>query len=211
MALLCLSIATTALASDSRKSVRAALDKPTVRGGIVFKNYCVLCHGERGDGQSRAKKLYPGMQLKIRRRDSDHYESVIRNGGTANGLSPFMPPWEAELSEEQISDVITYLRIVTDPVKRGEVVYKTNCILCHGLKADGKGRAAKLFDPPPADLTRSDKNDEYKTMIIRLGGKAMGRSEVMPSWESQLSQQEITDLVKYLKSILVVDNLAAKQ
>jgi cytochrome c oxidase cbb3-type subunit 3 len=210
-ALLCFCIATAAAASDSRKSVRAALDKPAVRGGIVFKNYCVLCHGETGDGQSRAKKLYPDKQLKIRRLNDDHYEAVIRNGGTAKGLSPFMPPWEDELSEEQINDVITYLGIVTNAIKRGEVVYKTNCILCHGLKGDGKGRAAKLFNPPPADLTHSDKNDDYKAMIIRLGGKAMGRSEVMPSWESQLSQQEIADLVKYLRSILVADNLAANQ
>jgi cytochrome c oxidase cbb3-type subunit 3 len=150
------------------------------------------------------------MQLKIRSQSDTHYESIIRGGGTAGGLSTFMPPWEDELSEEQISDVITYLSIVTNAVKRGEVVYKTNCILCHGVKGDGKGRAAQLFDPPPADLTRSDKNDNYKTMIIRLGGKAMGRSEVMPSWEKQLTEQEITDVVRYLESILVIDNVAAK-
>jgi len=24
--------------------------KPLTRGGIAFKNYCALCHGERGDG-----------------------------------------------------------------------------------------------------------------------------------------------------------------
>jgi mono/diheme cytochrome c family protein len=44
--------------------------------------------------------------------------------------------------------------------------------------------------------------DDYKGMIIRMGGKAMGRSEVMPPWEGQLSDQEINDLLKYLKSIL---------
>jgi cytochrome c oxidase cbb3-type subunit 3 len=88
-------------------------------------------------------------------------------------------------------------------VKRGEVVYKTNCILCHGLKANGKGRAAKLYNPPPADLTHSNKNDDYKASIITYGGKAMGRSEVMPAWGGQLSKQEISDVVAYLKTVLV--------
>lgn len=200
--LICLGMTSFAVANDTRNSISSVLAKPTVRGGIVFKNYCVLCHGEKGDGQSRASKLYPSTHLNIRSLDNAQFEAVIRNGGTAAGLSAYMPPWGEELSEEQINDVIIYLGIVTDSVKRGEVVYKTNCILCHGVNADGKGRAAKLYDPPPADLTHSNKNDDYKTQIIRVGGKAMGRSEVMPSWESQLTNQEIIDLVRYLDSIL---------
>jgi mono/diheme cytochrome c family protein len=35
-----------------------------------------------------------------------------------------------------------------------------------------------------------------------MGSKAMGRSEVMPPWEGQISDQEINDLLKYLRSIL---------
>ena len=114
-----------------------------------------------------------------------------------------MPTWQEELSEEQINDVVEYVAIVKNQDLRGEVVYKTNCILCHGVNADGKGRASVLFDPPPANLTLSDKNDEYKKMIITLGGKAMGRSEVMPIWGEQLSEQQIDDVVAYLRTILV--------
>ena len=115
-----------------------------------------------------------------------------------------MPTWDDELSDEQIADVISYLALVTDPVRRGEVVFKTNCILCHGVNGDGKGRASVLFNPPPADLTRSDKNDDYKRMIITSGGAAMGRSEVMPVWSEQLEASEIDDVVAYLRTILVV-------
>ena len=64
------------------------------------------------------------------------------------GRSPFMPPWDGELSKEQIQDVVAYLNVVADEIKRGEVVYKSNCILCHGVNGDGKGRAAKLYNPP---------------------------------------------------------------
>ena len=99
--------------------------------------------------------------------------------------------------------MLVYLRFLDNSINRGEVVFKTNCILCHGLKGDGNGRAAKLYDPPPANLTRSDKNDDYKRLIITLGGKAMGRSAVMPIWGEQLSTQEIEDVITYLKTLLV--------
>ncbi len=191
--------------ADSRKAVKKELSKPVIRGGIVFKNYCKLCHGERADGIARAAKLYGVDNLTIKPADPDYYFKIIRGGGLAVGKSEFMPPWQHELSEEQIRDVVAYLQIATDSVRRGEVVFKTNCILCHGIKADGKGRAAKLYDPPPANLTRSDKNDDYKRMIITLGGAAMGRSEFMPIWGEQLSEQEIEDVVAYLRTVLVHD------
>src|SRR5262249_4433795 len=148
--------------------------------------------------------LYAGLKLAIANGSSEHNEDIIRRGGEATGGSAFMPPWQYELSEEQIRDVVAYLAILGDSVRRGEVVYKTNCILCHGVQADGKGRAASLFHPPPADLTHSDKDDEYKVTIIRLGGSAMGRSSGMPVWEGRLTDLEIQDLVQYLRTILTV-------
>jgi cbb3-type cytochrome c oxidase subunit III len=187
--------------SDSRKDIKNELSKPMVRGGIVFKNYCKLCHGEKADGMARAAKLYGVTNLTITPGSNDYYFKVIRSGGESVGKSEFMPPWEGELSEEQINDVVTYLQIVTDKARRGEVVFKTNCILCHGINANGKGRAAKLYTPPPTNLTKSDKSDDYKISIITLGGKAMGRSEFMPPWGDQLTEQEIVDAVAYLKTI----------
>ena len=208
MVTLCLfsvTLLSTVSQADSRKAVKKELSKPVIRGGIVFKNYCKLCHGERADGIARAAKLYGVANLTIKPADKDYYFRIIRNGGISVGKSEFMPPWEGELSEEQIKDVVAYLHIATDSKRRGEVVFKTNCILCHGLMADGKGRAARMYDPPPADLTKSDKNDDYKRMIISRGGAAMGRSEFMPVWSDQLSEQEIKDVVAYLRTVLVHD------
>lgn len=192
--------------TDSKAAVTAELEKPVVRGAIVFKNYCVLCHGYRGDGQSRAARLYGVANLDLpsmRQNDRVYTEKIIRMGGEKLGKSKFMPMWQDELSEEQIVDVVAYLDVIRQPVRRGEAVFKANCILCHGVNADGKGRASKLFNPPPADLTRSNKNDDYKKMIVRFGGAAMGRSEAMPVWGGQLSDQEIDDVVDYLRTVLI--------
>jgi len=115
-----------------------------------------------------------------------------------------MPAWQGELADAQITDVLEYLSVVSSAEGRGQVVFKTNCILCHGVNGDGNGRAARLLNPPHANLTRSDKNDMYKEMIITMGGAAMGRSPRMPVWGQQLSRQEITDVVAYLRTILVI-------
>ncbi len=188
---------------DTLQEVQSQLSRPTIRGGVVYKTYCVLCHGYVADGTAKASKLYDGLSLAIKPMPSKYYEKIIRGGGSAVGKSAYMPSWRDELSKEQIRDVVAYLGVVRNAAWRGHVVFKNNCILCHGINADGKGRASTLLDPPPANLTLSDKNDEYKIMIITLGGAAMGRSEAMPVWGEQLLQpQEIEDVVAYLKTVL---------
>ena len=84
---------------------------------------------------------------------------------------------------------------------RGGLVYANYCVTCHGINADGNGRAARLYNPKPANLRMSDKNDAYFGLIIRKGGAALGRSEFMPAWEAELTHEQITDLSAYLRSI----------
>ena len=84
---------------------------------------------------------------------------------------------------------------------RGGLVFANYCVTCHGMNADGNGRAARLYNPKPANLRMSDKNDTYLGLIVRKGGAMLGRSEFMPSWEAELTNEQISDLVAYLRSI----------
>lgn len=84
---------------------------------------------------------------------------------------------------------------------RGGLVFTNYCVTCHGMNADGTGRAARLYNPPPANLRASDKNDAYILMMIRMGGQAMGRSEFMPPWGAELTEEQMNDLTAYLRSI----------
>ena len=86
-------------------------------------------------------------------------------------------------------------------VFRGGLVYANYCVTCHGFNADGNGRAARLYNPRPANLRMSDKNDAYFGLIIRMGGEAMGRSQFMPPWGAELTDEQMQDLVGYLRSI----------
>lgn len=192
-----------AAAQDTRESVEAETAKPVIRGAIVFKAYCTLCHGEPGDGSGRAARLHPRLHLAITPGSPEFYIKIIREGGESVGRSPFMPPWQDELSAEQIGDLVAYLAVVRDSVRRGEAVFKLNCVLCHGIRANGKGRAGQLSHPPPANLTRSTHDDSYKAAIIRGGGASVGRSSNMPPWGRQLTETEIQDVVQYLDTLVL--------
>lgn len=89
---------------------------------------------------------------------------------------------------------------------RGGLVFANYCVTCHGINADGNGRAARLYKPKPANLRTSDKNDAYYGLIIRKGGAVLARSEFMPAWEAELTNEQISDLVAYLRSINAAKN-----
>ena len=86
-------------------------------------------------------------------------------------------------------------------IYRGNIVFNNYCVLCHGIKADGTGRAARIYNPKPANLVMSVKNDQYKELIIRQGGAALQRSQFMPPWGDELTNEQISDVIAFLRSI----------
>lgn len=84
---------------------------------------------------------------------------------------------------------------------RGGIVFSHYCALCHGVNADGNGRTAKMYNPRPANLITTDKNDDYKELIIRQGGGAIGRSQFMPPWGGELTDEQIRDVLAFLRSV----------
>ena len=86
-------------------------------------------------------------------------------------------------------------------VIRGGIAFRTYCVLCHGAEGRGDGRAAKMYTPRPANLTVSPFNDAYKEMIIRGGGASVGRSAYMPPWGDELTDEQIHDVVAFLREL----------
>lgn len=84
---------------------------------------------------------------------------------------------------------------------RGAITFRTYCKLCHGKSGKGDGPLAVNKMPKPANLTQSILTNEQKRAIIKGGGQSVGRSPFMPPWGEELSEQEINDLLAYLKSI----------
>jgi mono/diheme cytochrome c family protein len=86
-------------------------------------------------------------------------------------------------------------------VFRGGLVYANYCVTCHGISADGNGRAARLHTPRPSNLRATDKNDAYIALIVRRGGESMARSPRMPPWGEELTDEQISDVVAFVRSV----------
>jgi mono/diheme cytochrome c family protein len=84
---------------------------------------------------------------------------------------------------------------------RGHVVFGKYCSKCHGVNADGDGKDAGKYRPPPTNFVVARAVRPYMEDITKKGGKAMGRSEDMPSWGGDLTEQQIQDVVNYLMSV----------
>ena len=90
-------------------------------GGEIYAQYCALCHGEQGQGDgSLSANLDPKPRdhtdgAYMNALTDDHLLKVVSEGGAAAGLAPIMPAWQGILSEQQILDVIAFVRTLAVP------------------------------------------------------------------------------------------------
>ena len=89
--------------------------------------------------------------------------------------------------------------------KAGKVKYDANCIGCHGATGKGDGAAAAALNPKPQDHTNGKMmnvlTDKYLFDIIKNGGKAVQKAALMPAANKKLTDQDIWDMVAYIRSL----------
>ena len=97
------------------------LDYNQDQGRRVFYEHCVWCHADTTPaGPSNRSNVNPDPPLmndgNILNKESDaSLRKIIAQGGSAVGKSPMMPPYGATLTEEDIDDLITYMRVIAVP------------------------------------------------------------------------------------------------
>jgi len=86
-------------------------------------------------------------------------------------------------------------------------LYATYCSNCHGVSGKGDGLAAKSLPVKPANhadgQVMSQFSDKYLHDIISKGGSGVGKSPFMPGWGSLLKDQQIRDIISYMRSLSV--------
>lgn len=82
----------------------------------IFVTNCSRCHGEAGQANGPDSKLLGvdiadfSMSEFQNQRSDDDLLKIISKGGNEAGLSPFMPPWEGILDEQEINALIGHIR-----------------------------------------------------------------------------------------------------
>lgn len=183
-----------------------------INPAAIYHNYCSVCHGDKGDGNSRARgSLNPpprdftspaASQL-----TRDYMIAIVRGGkpGTA------MVGWQTQMNQREIEAVVDYVRDNFMPAgpanlgndhgnSRGRVVYNKTCSVCHGDKGDGHSRAQASLNPPPRDFTAPAAKTELSKERM-LKSVTYGRPETaMAGFQTQLSADDINAVVDYIRS-----------
>jgi len=88
--------------------------------------------------------------------------------------------------------------------KNGQELYLEKCVLCHGAQGEGWDWSKKAEPPIPVpDLAKTTPNqsDQYLYDIVKGGGEAVGKTKFMPPFGFDLSDQEVRDIVAYLRTL----------
>ncbi len=91
-----------------------------------------------------------------------------------------------------------------DP-NEGKQWYYVYCIGCHGWLLNGDGPNASELDPKPRILTAGSymnkKSNLQLFQVIKGGGEAVSLSPVMPSWGNYLQDQDIWNVVAWIRAM----------
>ena len=91
-------------------------------------------------------------------------------------------------------------------IERGEVVYRANCVGCHGQNGEATpdwrkpGENGK-YPPPPLNGTAHTwhhSTEVLKRTILKGGPPEFGS---MPAWEGKLTEQQVDDVIVWIKSL----------
>lgn len=94
---------------------------------------------------------------------------------------------------------------LTREEQRGRELYGYYCALCHGKEGNADGFNAYNLDTVPiqhSDPAQTGTLSDGQIMrIITEGGGALGRSPEMPAWGGILSDEEISHITVYIRTL----------
>jgi mono/diheme cytochrome c family protein len=177
----------------------------------IYHASCSVCHGEQGDGRSRAidsmrppPRDFTAPQAVV---DLDRARmiSAVRDGrpGTA------MAAWSSQLSEAEITALVDYIRqrfmraTITADGERGRKLYAGNCSVCHGDNGEGALWTRSSLKPPPRNFTTSSPVELSRERMLRA--VTYGRSDTaMPGFGTRLAEHDIEAIVDYVRGAFMM-------
>jgi len=149
------------------------------RMGMMKNHNCM----EMMNGQNRMGMMNGGcMNMSMQR-----HRFVMQNG---------IPP-------SYKNKVNSFQSNTADALNTGKKLYLANCASCHGQSGVGDGPAGVNLTPRPANIAAFSKmpmaSDAYLNWTISEGGAPI--SSPMPAFKNQLNEQEIWQIITYLRKI----------
>jgi cytochrome c oxidase cbb3-type subunit 3 len=173
----------------------AADPQAQAMGQRLFLNYCSQCHGS----DARGSRGFPNLA------DNDWLyggDPEIVRESIANGRMGVMPPLGAALGDDNVKNVVAYVRSLSglphDSLKAqlGQAQYMQICAACHG--PEGKGMQA-LGAPNLTDqIWLYDSSEKTITEGVMKGRHVGLEQKPMPAHKDSLGDGKIQVLAAYV-------------
>jgi mono/diheme cytochrome c family protein len=179
---------------------------------------CLGCHMLNGEGG----RIGPELTSARSRRSAEYIAAMVGDPqGTVPGTAMpriAMPDATRELVVRYLSmrrdsgavtAPVTTAPFASSPPPRGAsdgaAVYARYCAACHGEAGRGDGPNAPFLPVRPAPLASREamslRSDDTLFDTIHGGGEIMNRSPRMPAWGATLTRDEISALVRHIRSL----------
>lgn len=198
-----------------------------LKGGDIYQTSCAVCHGDKGNADTWvSKSLNPKPRNftdpeVITYLDRDQMFHSIYNGRPETAMQPF----RHQLSEEQIVNLIDYIRsklmkidvfkerkaVFQEPSNASTAVsweeagtiYRVTCSVCHGDKGNAATWVSNSLNPKPKNFTDPEvrQNLSRARMIMSVTNGLPGTA--MQPFKHQLSDEKIAAVVDYVRAELM--------
>lgn len=183
-----------------------------IRPAVIYHNYCSVCHGDKGDGKSRAQNSLNPPPLDFTTAKAAQIPRARMIDAVTNGrIGTAMTGWKTQINQQEIEAVVDYVRNSFMPASsaadssRGRSVYSKSCSVCHGEKGDGRSRAQGSLMPPPRDFTAPSTRTEL-SLERMITSVTYGRPDTaMSGFVTQLSKEDIRAVVDYIRAGFMAD------
>ncbi len=183
-----------------------------IRPAVIYHNYCSVCHGDKGDGKSRAQNSLNPPPLDFTTAKAAQIPRARMIDAVTNGrIGTAMTGWKTQINQQEIEAVVDYVRNSFMPASsaadssRGRSVYSKSCSVCHGEKGDGRSRAQGSLMPPPRDFTAPNARTEL-SLERMITSVTYGRPDTaMSGFVTQLSKEDIRAVVDYIRAGFMAD------
>lgn len=181
--------------------------KGEIRPAVLYRQYCSVCHGEKGDGRSRAQGSLNPPPRDFSTPAASQLTRASMIAAVTNGRpGTAMTGWKTQLKPKEIEALVDYVRNTfmmassSAGSSRGRTVYSKNCSVCHGEKGDGRSRAQGSLNPPPIDFTNPGVTATL-TQDRMITSVTYGRPDTaMAGFKGRLSQADINAVVDYIRA-----------
>jgi mono/diheme cytochrome c family protein len=109
-----------------------------------------------------------------------------------------------------LSSYLAFAQDFPGNAQKGKILYEQNCVRCHGEKGDGQGIDAQFLTVKPKDfhvLESLSKTNGDLFAVIKYGVIF----SPMHGWSDRLNDEEIVDIITYIRFLAPFRSLAKTQ